>query len=158
MVHDVATAERDAGHGVGQVPVEAGEEAESVLSGQWQPSAGRRIGHVHRSRLAAEVRPPLDHGDVETALGQFVRGGQPPTRRRAPGPCSPQDPLRAGPFRQGRVGRQAGHQIGQRRTDILIGLPAEVDMVQQTAQFEQCGPLFAGASPRDVSACSRSPG
>jgi hypothetical protein len=70
-------AVRDPRHRVGQVAVEAREEAEAVLGRQVGPPAGARSGHRHRARLAAEGVARLVHGDVESALGELVRGAQP---------------------------------------------------------------------------------
>ena len=77
VVRDAAAAVRDPRHRVREVAVEAGEEAEAVLRGQVRPPAGPRPRHRHRARLAAERVARLVHRDVESPLGQLVRGAQP---------------------------------------------------------------------------------
>ena len=71
-----AVAERDPAHRVGDVLVEAREEAEAVLSREVLPSPGARAGNRHAPRLAAERGLPLVDGDGEPALGQFVGGAE----------------------------------------------------------------------------------
>ncbi|MEY9993424.1 hypothetical protein ABIE67_005456 [Streptomyces sp. V4I8] len=68
--------DRDAAHGVRQVPVEAGEEAEAVLGGEVGAAAGRRARDGHRARLAAEGVVVLVDGDGVAAFGEFVGGAQ----------------------------------------------------------------------------------
>ena len=68
--------EGDAPHGVGQVVVEAGDEAEAVLPGQGLAAARAAVGHVHAAGLAAQGVVFVDR-DPEAAFGEFVRGGQP---------------------------------------------------------------------------------
>ena len=68
--------ERDSPHRVGQVAVEAGEEAKAVLARQVRPAAGARAGHRHAARLAAGSVALLMDGDVEAPLGQLVSSAE----------------------------------------------------------------------------------
>ncbi|GHH88367.1 hypothetical protein GCM10017771_33330 [Streptomyces capitiformicae] len=68
--------EGDAAHGVRQVPVEAGKEAEAVFAGEGFASALRRAGDVHRAGLAAEGVVVLVDGDGVAAFGEFVGGAE----------------------------------------------------------------------------------
>ena len=69
-------AERDPAHRVGDVLVEAREEAEAVLSRKVLTAAGASAWDRHASRFAAERGLALVDGDREPALGQFVRGAE----------------------------------------------------------------------------------
>jgi hypothetical protein len=68
--------EGDAAHGVRQVPVEAGEEAEAVLAGKGFAAAGGRAREVHRAGLASEGVVVLVDGDGVAAFGEFMGGAQ----------------------------------------------------------------------------------
>ena len=100
--------ERDAPHRVGDVVIEAREEAEAVLAGQVPPPVARRPGDGDRACLAAQ-RLALVDGDVEAALGELVGGGQ-------PGDAAAEDGdrrLRAAPPPRGRPRRRLGHRGGR---------------------------------------------
>ena len=90
LVEDVMAGPRagDALHRVGQVAVEAREEAEAVLGRQVVAPVGARSAHAVAARLAAEARAALVDGDREAALGQLVRG-------RQTGDAAPEDRDRA---------------------------------------------------------------
>src|SRR5436305_1054850 len=69
-----ATVVGDPAHGVGEVPVEAGEEAEAVLAREVQPRWLARARDRNAAGLATRQRPLLVDGDLEAALDQFVGG------------------------------------------------------------------------------------
>jgi hypothetical protein len=64
VVPDAARLPRegDAAHGVGQVVIDPGDEAEAVLGGQGSAAAPGAVRHVHAAGLAAQ-RPALVDGD-----------------------------------------------------------------------------------------------
>ena len=68
---------RDPAHRVGDVSIEAREEAEAVLGRQVGATVHPRARHRQAPRLAPGNRPALEHHHVEPTLGQLVGGGQP---------------------------------------------------------------------------------
>jgi len=74
--HALPAPSRDARHGVGQVAVEAREEAEPVLGGDVGPPIRPRAGEWEAARLAAEPRAALVHAGRESAVDELVRGAQ----------------------------------------------------------------------------------
>jgi hypothetical protein len=68
-----ARPERDSAHGIGDVLVEAREEAETVLSGKVHASADAAAGYRHAACLAAERGIALVHRHRQAAFGQLVR-------------------------------------------------------------------------------------
>ncbi len=67
---------RDPAHRVGDVTVEAGEEAEPVFAGQVLAAVLARPRHRKAPRLAAGNRKELVDLDVEVALDQLVGGAE----------------------------------------------------------------------------------
>ena len=88
VIGDLAAVQRrDAAHGVHDVLVEAGEEAEAVLArqvvldrrhavvGQHMAGAGRAlVGNRDAARLAAGDVAAFEHRDLEPTLDELVRG------------------------------------------------------------------------------------
>ena len=66
----------DPAHGVGDVAVEAGEEAEAVFAGQVAAAVLARPGHREAPGLAAWDGKQLVDLDVEAALDQFMGGAE----------------------------------------------------------------------------------
>jgi hypothetical protein len=90
VVH-VAAAERDRLHRVGQMAVERREEAKAVLAGKVAPAVCTRSRHEDAPRLAAGRRACLEHGDLERAVRELVRGAHPraaAAQHRYPAPPS----------------------------------------------------------------------
>lgn len=71
----------DAAHGVRDVPVEPGEEAEAVLARKVAPAVAAGAGHA--AGLASRDRVALEDGDLKAPLGELVGGAEsghtPPT-------------------------------------------------------------------------------
>ncbi len=88
MIHDLAPVERGrAAHGVDDVLIEAREEPEPVLAGQpvldrchagIRPLVAARalavVDYGNAAGLASRDGAALEHGNLETALNQLVRG------------------------------------------------------------------------------------
>jgi len=68
---------RNAPHGIGDVLIKAGEEAEAVLPGKRQPAAAFRTGNRNAARLSSEHALAFIHPHPKAALGQFLRGAEP---------------------------------------------------------------------------------
>ena len=87
-LHGAAAGHRNPRHGIGDMLIAAGEEAEAVFARQRHPTSGRSTGHVVAARLTTEVGRLVD-GHRESALDEFVRSrqtGHPAAEDRHPPP------------------------------------------------------------------------
>src|SRR5688572_2555180 len=77
IVGHSAVAARNPAHRVGDVAVEAGEEAEAVFARKVRPAVRTGAGNAEAPGLAAGNRQQLVDLDVELTLDQFMRSAEP---------------------------------------------------------------------------------
>ncbi len=122
----------DAPHGIDDVLVEAGEEAEPVLA--WQVMLDRVDAGIHQhvrgdavaagrhrnaARLAAGDVAPLEDDDLNAAFDELVRGAHPRNAATEHDGARPHAPAHASPLRRFAAAMPSPHFCASCRNDTI---------------------------------------